>query len=57
MPDPILVSVYAVTYSSSLSIGGSKFGGLSMPLILQQKEITRDAEYEPDIHGHAFEDI
>lgn len=34
--------------------GGSKCDGFYVPLILLQKEITGDAAYEPDIHGHAF---
>lgn len=33
--------------------GGSKCDGLYVPLIPLQRVITRDAEYEPDIHSHA----
>lgn len=36
--------------------GGSKCDGFYVPLIPLQREITRDSEYEPDIHGHAFAD-
>lgn len=40
--------------------GGPKCDGLYVPLIPpppQQKEITWDAQYEADIHGHAFGDV
>lgn len=33
--------------------GESKCDGLYVPLIPLQREITRDAEYKLDIHGHA----
>lgn len=42
---------------SQAASGGSKCDGLYVPLIPLQREITRDAEYEPDIHGHAFADV
>lgn len=32
--------------------GRPKCDGLYVPLIPLQREITRDAEYEPDSHGH-----
>lgn len=37
--------------------GGSKCDGLYVPLIPLEREITRDAEYKPDIHGYAFGDV
>lgn len=37
--------------------GGSKCDGLYVILIPLQREITRDAECKPDIHGHSFANV
>lgn len=37
--------------------GRSKCDGFYVPLIPLQREITRDPEYEPNIHGYAFADV
>lgn len=52
----------AVTYSPPLPPPPpppppSKYDGPYVPLILPQREMTKDVEYEPDIHGHAFADV
>lgn len=36
------------------AIAGPKCDGFYVPVVPLQREITRDAENEPDIHGHAF---
>lgn len=36
---------------------GPKCDGLYVPLVPLQREITWDAEYQPDIHGHAFANV
>lgn len=55
LPDSILGCV--VTYSPSRLVVGPKCDGLYVPLIPLQREITWDAEDQPDIHGHAFADV
>lgn len=55
MLDSILGCV--VTYSPSRLVVGPKCDGLYVPLIPLQREITWDAEDQPDIHGNAFADV